>query len=117
MTMDAHTDTPAARPGTGPRDARFDALLAESQAAVTAAANTLRSVRTKFREAYLEELNRWESLRDEVDERSSDRLKADGVAADSADTRGEANGTLPSRDDGTGAVSYTHLTLPTIYSV
>ncbi|HZM73329.1 MAG TPA: sensor histidine kinase [Candidatus Polarisedimenticolia bacterium] len=102
MTMDAHTDAPAARPGTGPRDARFDALLAESQAAVTAAANTLRSVRTKFREAYLEELNRWESLRDEVDERSSDRLKADGVAADSADTRGEANGTLPSRDDGTG---------------
>ena len=105
MTMDAHTDAPAARPGTGPRDARFDALLAESQAAVTAAANTLRSVRTKFREAYLEELNRWESLRDEVDERSSDKLKADGVAADAADaadTAGEANGTRPSRDDGTG---------------
>ena len=74
MTMDAHADAATARPGTGPRDARFDALLAESQAALTVAANALRSVRTKFREAYLEELNRWEALRDEVDDRSADGL-------------------------------------------
>ncbi|MCI0346031.1 MAG: sensor histidine kinase [Chloroflexi bacterium] len=72
--MDAHTDAATARPGTGPRDARFNALLAESQAALTVAANALRSVRTKFREAYLEELTRWEALRDEVDDRSADGL-------------------------------------------
>ena len=95
MTMDAETETAAARPGTGNRDARFDALLAESQAAVTAAANTLRSVRTKFREAYTAELSRWEALRDEVDERSSDQLKADGA-------RGESNGTGSKSADVTG---------------
>ena len=46
---------------------RFDALHAEAKAALAYSANTLRAVREQYREAYAEELVRWQTLRDEVD--------------------------------------------------
>jgi signal transduction histidine kinase len=86
MAMDtqaADSARPMEHAEPGHRDARFDALLAESQAALTYAANTLRKVRTKFREAYLAELTRWEALRDEIDEHAADKLKAESAHGDS----------------------------------
>ena len=56
-----------ARAGTDARDSRFDGLHAEAKAAVGYSANTLRSVRERYREAYSEALGLWQSLRDELD--------------------------------------------------
>jgi two-component system sensor histidine kinase DegS len=56
-----------ARAGTDARDSRFDGLHAEAKAAVGYSANTLRSVRERYREAYAEALGQWQSLRDELD--------------------------------------------------
>lgn len=56
-----------ARGTTDALDSRFDGLLAEASAAVGYSANTLRGVRERYREAYAEALNRWQSLRDELD--------------------------------------------------
>lgn len=58
-----------------PRDARFDALNAEAKSAVSYAANTLRSVRERYREAYTDELTRWQALSDDLD--VLERLPAD----------------------------------------
>jgi two-component system sensor histidine kinase DegS len=46
---------------------RIDGLHEEAVAAVTYSANTLRSVRERYREAYREELARWQLLSDELD--------------------------------------------------
>jgi signal transduction histidine kinase len=56
----------AARTGPDALDSRFDGLAAEASAAVGASANTLRSVREQYREAYAEALAGWQSLRDEL---------------------------------------------------
>jgi len=56
-----------ARAGTDARDSRFDGLHAEAKAAVGYSANTLRSVRERYREAYSESLGDWQALRDELD--------------------------------------------------
>jgi signal transduction histidine kinase len=56
-----------ARAGTDVRESRFDGLHAEAKAAVGYSANTLRSVRERYREAYSEALGHWQSLRDELD--------------------------------------------------
>ena len=56
-----------ARAGTDARDSRFDGLHAEAKAAVGYSANTLRSVRERYREAYAEALGDWQSLRDHLD--------------------------------------------------
>jgi len=82
--MEANADPVTERPGTGHRDARFDALLAESQAALGYAANTLRTVRGRFREIYLEELTRWERLRDDLDTQERDSLAFASPAEDTA---------------------------------
>jgi two-component system sensor histidine kinase DegS len=66
-----------ARAGTDFRDNRFDGLHAEAAAAVGYSANTLRSVRERYREAYSESLGQWQSLRDELD--VVDRSPTDGV--------------------------------------
>ena len=52
---------------TDVRDSRFDGLHAEATAAVGYSANTLRSVRERYHEAYSEALGRWQALRDELD--------------------------------------------------
>lgn len=57
----------AARGTTDALDSRFEGLHAEASAAVGYSANTLRSVRERYREAYAEALNRWQGLRDELD--------------------------------------------------
>ena len=69
MRGDPYTQTPMepARAGTDARDSRFDGLHAEAKAAVGYSANTLRSVRERYREAYSESLGEWQTLRDELD--------------------------------------------------
>ena len=69
MRGDPYTQRPMepARAGTDARDSRFDGLHAEAKAAVGYSANTLRSVRERYREAYSESLGEWQSLRDELD--------------------------------------------------
>ncbi len=52
-----------------PRDGRFDGLHAEAKAALGDLAGTLRSIRDRYREAYLDEFARWQALRDELDGR------------------------------------------------
>jgi len=46
---------------------RFDGLHAEAKAALGYSANSIRSIRDRYREAYHEELARWHALRDELD--------------------------------------------------
>jgi two-component system sensor histidine kinase DegS len=46
---------------------RFDGLHAEAKAALAYSANTLRSVRERYRESYADELARWQELRDQLD--------------------------------------------------
>jgi len=48
------------------RDDRFDGLHAEAKAALAYAGNTVRGVRDRYRDAYREELGRWQALRDEL---------------------------------------------------
>ena len=60
MRGDPYTQSPMepARAGTDARDSRFDGLHAEAKAAVGYSANTLRSVRERYREAYSDSLDR-----------------------------------------------------------
>jgi signal transduction histidine kinase len=69
MRGDPYTQSPMepARAGTDARDSRFDGLHAEAKAAVGYSANTLRSVRERYREAYSDSLGEWQALRDELD--------------------------------------------------
>jgi two-component system sensor histidine kinase DegS len=78
MRSDPYTQSPMepARAGTDVRDSRFDGLHAEAKAAVGYSANTLRSVRERYREAYAESLAEWQALRDELD--AVDRGPAEG---------------------------------------
>ena len=71
-----HGHMEPARAGTDVRDSRFDGLHAEAKAAVGYSANTLRSVRERYREAYSDALGRWQSLRDELE--AEDRASGDG---------------------------------------
>jgi two-component system sensor histidine kinase DegS len=79
--MDAARTDPESRDDAAldPRDApdaeelhevdeeKIDSLHAEASAAVSYSANTLRSVRERYRAAYNEELRRWQALTDELD--------------------------------------------------
>jgi signal transduction histidine kinase len=55
-----------ARPESDARDSRFDGLQAEATAAVGYSANTLKSVRERYHEIYVEALGQWQALRDEL---------------------------------------------------
>jgi two-component system sensor histidine kinase DegS len=48
------------------RDSRFDGLQAEATAAVGYSANTLKSVRERYNEVYLDALGQWQALRDDL---------------------------------------------------
>jgi signal transduction histidine kinase len=50
----------------GPKVGRYDELLAESTEALAYAANTLRAVRDRFRQAYLDEVAQWEGLHQDL---------------------------------------------------
>jgi two-component system, NarL family, sensor histidine kinase DegS len=77
-------DTPASLASRQPGDPRIDALHAEATQAIGYTANTLRSVRERYRTAYNEELLRWQQLRDELDalERRPQDLRPRLVTAD-----------------------------------
>lgn len=49
-------------------EARIDGLHSEATTAIAYSANTLRSVRERYRETYVEELARWQELTDELDQ-------------------------------------------------
>ena len=92
-----HTDPPVYSPGmtaasdSDARDGRLEGLLAEAQEAVAYSANTLRSVRDRFRDAHQEQLVQWDHLRDEValaDARGSESPTGVGAAA-AADGAGD----------------------------
>jgi signal transduction histidine kinase len=69
------------RPVAEARDSRTDELLAEAQAALGYSANTLRTVRARFREHYLGQLARWDDLRDELDASERGEAPAPSAAA------------------------------------
>jgi two-component system sensor histidine kinase DegS len=70
---------------------RIDSLHAEASAALSNSAETLRSVRERYRGAYNDELTRWQALTDELDsiERRTSDVRARLVAAEAAEA-GEA---------------------------
>lgn len=65
----------ATRPGSDTLDSRFDGLQAEASSAVGYSANTLRSVRERYRAAFGEAYARWQALRDGLD--TADRASRD----------------------------------------
>jgi len=74
-------------------EARIDALHEEAAAAIGYGANTLRSVRERYRAAYTEELARWQALSDELDSlerRASDARPRLVRTADAATSEAEA---------------------------
>jgi two-component system sensor histidine kinase DegS len=75
-------------------EARIDGLHEEATSAIGFSANTLRSVRERYRQTYNDELLRWQTLSDELDaldRRTTDarprlvRSELDGPAGDDAD--------------------------------
>jgi two-component system sensor histidine kinase DegS len=80
----AETPPPGALAPPQPTDPRIDALHAEATQSVGYTANTLRSVRERYRAAYNDELQRWQGLRDELDllERRPADLRPRLVTAD-----------------------------------
>jgi len=56
-----------ARPPSEGRDGRFDGLHAEAKATLGYSANTLHAIRERYRQAYHDELTRWQTLRDNLD--------------------------------------------------
>jgi two-component system, NarL family, sensor histidine kinase DegS len=71
---------------SGDRQARFDELHAEAKAALAYSANTLRAIRDRYREAYVDELGVWQGLRDEAHalERRPDRSAVPAAAGEGA---------------------------------
>lgn len=63
------------------RDGRREELMAEAQAAVTYSANSLRSLRERYREGYRDHVGYWDHLRDELNE--ADRGQVDSRGDDS----------------------------------
>ena len=57
----------AARAGSDALGSRFEGLHAEATAAVGYSANTMRTLRERYRAAYSEALGHWQSLRDELE--------------------------------------------------
>ncbi len=70
MKADPYTPKPMEPERAGPDgwDSRFDGLQAEATAAVGYSANTLSSVRERYREAYTLALSRWQTLRDQLEQ-------------------------------------------------
>ena len=98
---DVRDDAPAIEPRPADQvhdlrtslEARIDGLHAEAGTAIGSSANTLRSVRDRYRETYVEELARWQELTDELDRLDrrpqADRPRAIPVAATAADVGAE----------------------------
>jgi two-component system sensor histidine kinase DegS len=93
MTLTADTlplmDGPRVEPAAG----RYDELHAEAADALGFAANTLRSIRDRYRQAYVDEIGQWEALDDDLAdlERASDDAVAAGPEAELAAEAGAAD--------------------------
>jgi two-component system sensor histidine kinase DegS len=66
---------------------RFDALQAEAAGALAYAANTLRAARDRYRQAYLDDLARWQGLADDLDVLERGDGDEEGAADRSQDGR------------------------------
>jgi len=66
VTADEATLGPMDVPRSEPAASRFDELHAEVAEALAYAANTLRGVRDRYRQAHLEDLSRWNALSDDL---------------------------------------------------
>jgi two-component system, NarL family, sensor histidine kinase DegS len=77
-----------ARSGLDALDSRFDGLQAEATAAVGYSANTLKGVRERYHQAYLEALAQWQELRDDLTaaDREPRDVRPRTVPDDSSDT-------------------------------
>lgn len=64
-----------------PSGSRFDELHAEATEALAYAANSVRSVRDRYRSAYLEEMGRWQAITDDLALLDRARIGRDGAAA------------------------------------
>jgi signal transduction histidine kinase len=78
----------SSRPGPDARDSRFDGLQAEATAAIGYSANTLKSVRERYHQAYLEALGQWQALRDALiaADREPRDVRARTISGDASDT-------------------------------
>jgi signal transduction histidine kinase len=81
------------RLGSDSRDSRFDGLQAEATAAVGYSANTLKSVRERYHQAYVEALGEWQGLRDDLTD--ADR--------EPRDVRARSMGDAPTDDEAANA--------------
>ena len=93
MTRDTYTLQPMDGPMDEPAGARFDELQAEAAEALSYSANTLRAVRDRYRTAYVEELARWQSLRDDL--MSFEREAPGDAGSNVADTANGSPGGAP----------------------
>ena len=66
MSAEGRSYTPGRMETGDARGTRFDGLHAEAKAALTYAANTLRSIRDRYRAAYLDLLGQWQGLQDDL---------------------------------------------------
>jgi two-component system sensor histidine kinase DegS len=71
-----------ARSSAEGRDGRFDGLHAEAKEALGYSANLLRAIRDRYREAYHDELARFQGLRDDLD--SLDRIEGTTIGTSPA---------------------------------
>ena len=90
MSAVAATLAPMDAPRGDAPSARFDELRAEAAASLSYSANALRAVRDRYREAWLDDLARWEDLRDELVRLERHAEAAATVAPGSADAASAA---------------------------
>lgn len=84
-------------PRLEPAATRFDELHAQAAEALAYAANSLRSLRDRYRAAFLEDLARWEAMRDDLDGLEHGEAGGDLQPDREHDAR---NGAAPGAGDG-----------------
>ena len=85
-------------PRSEPASARYDELHAEAAEALAFAANTLRGIRDRYRSAYVEELARWDALRDDL-------VAFERLPGEQASALTSTNGAVPHSGDPAADVS------------
>ena len=81
-------DAPRSEPG----GSRFDELHAEAAEALAYAANSVRSVRDRYRGTYLEEMARWQVISDDLDGFEGVPVSVDGTDPGGTDPGGTGTG-------------------------
>jgi two-component system sensor histidine kinase DegS len=99
----------ARREGAPPLEGlpRLEGLLEEAKSAVSYGANSLRSVRERYREAHAEEVGRWERLRDELAEvdRAAPRGTGSGIGIGTGTGSSKAASTAAGTTAGTATTA------------